>query len=569
MVRIVTVLCLALLAVATPASAQILTPITAREPLSRVISQAKTDLGGDAVVTNVLFARLSYQTIALSIDLTTGKATGWVYRAYAPSMDTSQMYVAVSLPVIGVQIVAVPLDTISQLIPGNVSTVGLVEPWVDSPAAIAGSKSGGADAFLASNPGAQLAMAAVINNPVANPLIPLGEYWVLRYEASTDTMTCLVFADSGSPLRCISSNAPRFISIPVTIARVDEPYTYDADAIGSPPPLFSLANRPDGMTIDEATGVITWTPTAQQVGVADVIVRAQNAGGSVDQPYSIQVQPGASAPRIQSTPPVEVTAGDTYMYQVIASGAPTPTFSLETAPPGMAVDAGRGVVIWVPSRAQAGVHAVVLKAVNTVGSDTQSWDVAVNAAPRLAFIPNQTAEAGRVFTMRAGADGYPAPTFALPLAPAGMTIDADSGVVSWQPATGDLGVHQVRLEARNKAGVQEQSFTITVTTPTGVDALHTLGFRIVSMHPQPLQAGLHTALALTWEQARPASMRLVVRDLLGRSVRTVDAGQRAGGMHSLLWDLHDASGAPVPAGVYHAQVEVGGRSRMLPIVIVR
>lgn len=569
MIRFVTVLSLALLAVAASASAQVLTPITAREPLARVTSQAKNDLGGDAVVTNVLFARLEYQSVALSIDLATGKATGWVYRAYAPSRDSSLMYVAVSLPLLGLQVVAVPVDTISQLIPGNVSTIGLIEPWIDSPAAIAGSKSGGAEAFLTAHPDARLALAAVVNNPVANPLIPLGEYWILRYVATADTLTCLVFADSGTPLRCVSNNAPVFVSIPVTLARAGETYTYDVDAVGTPPPLYTLVTAPTGMSIDEASGVITWIPTAQQVGSAAVVVRAANANGTSEQNFTVLVQPSASAPKIQSTPPVEVIAGETYMYQVFASGAPAPTYSLDTAPAGMTVDPGRGVVIWTPSRAQAGTHAVTLRATNAAGADTQSWDLAVLAAPRLALIPDQTAEAGRTFTLRAVAEGHPAPRFALPLAPTGMTIDADSGIVTWSPTTGDIGAHPVRLEARNKAGAQEQSFTVTVTSPTSVDAPPVADVQSITLHPQPLRTGTHDALAIAWQQLRAGSVRAIVRDLLGRTLRVLDAGLRAPGAQMLVWDVCDAHGARVVPGLYHLQLATSGGSLLLPLVVTR
>lgn len=570
MIRFVTVLSLVLLAVAASAPAQVLTPITAREPLARVTTQAKNDLGADAVVTNVLFARLEYQSVALSIDLATGKATGWVYRAYAPSRDTSLMYVAVSLPLLGLQVVAVPVDTISQLIPGNVSTIGLIEPWIDSPAAIAGSKSGGADAFLTAHPDARLALAAVVNNPVANPLIPLGEYWILRYVSTADTLTCLVFADSGTPLRCVSNNAPLFVSIPVTLARAGEPYTYDVDAVGTPPPLYALVTAPAGMGIDEATGVITWTPTTQQVGSAAVVVRAANANGTSEQNFTVLVQPSASAPKIQSTPPVEVIAGETYMYQLFASGAPAPTYSLDTAPAGMTVDPGRGVVIWTPSRAQAGTHAVTLRATNAAGADTQSWDLAVLAAPRLALIPDQTAEAGRVFTLRAVAEGHPAPRFALPLAPTGMTIDADSGIVTWTPTTGDIGiVYPVRLEARNKAGAQEQSFTVTVTSPTAIDAPPVADVQSITLHPQPLRTGTHDALAIAWRQLRAGSVRAIVRDLLGRTLRVLDAGLRSTGEQMLLWDARDAHGARVAPGVYHLQLATSGGSLLLPLVVTR
>lgn len=69
-------------------------------------------------------------------------------------------------------------------------------------------------------------------------------------------------------------SSPVISSLPVTEAQVGVEYTYDVDADGDPPPTYSLTVFPDGMTIDEVTGVITWTPTEGQDGDHDVTVRA-------------------------------------------------------------------------------------------------------------------------------------------------------------------------------------------------------------------------------------------------------------------------------------------------------
>lgn len=545
--------------------AQVLTPLSAREGLPAVESRAKTDLGTDAVITNVLFAGLEYQGMAIAMDISTGKSTGWVYRAYAPSVDSSILYIAVKLPVLGVQVVTVPLDTITRLIPGNVSTLGLVEPWVDSPEGLAGSKSGGADAFLTAHPGATLALAAVVNNPLANPVMPLGEFWFFRYIAPDDTLTCLVWADSGSPLRCTSSNMPHFVSIPVTQARVGVAYAYDADATGTPPPLFSLTVKPDGMTIDEATGAISWTPTAVQLGTNSVTIRAENANGFDLQQFVVQVQPAVSAPRIQSTPPLSVNAGEAYLYQVVASGSPAPTYTLDRGPAGMTIDA-RGNLAWMPSRAHAGVHAITVTARNAGGSDSQSWDLTVNASPRLAFIVDQTAHVDSLFVLRASADGYPAPRFALLSAPASMTVDADSGIVRWTPGSADGGPHAIRLEARNSAGVQEQSFTVTVSSATSVEGLTIADFRLLAVHPHPLVAG--TSLVVRWEQAARSDVRVAVRDLLGRDVRELGSGSTAAGSHDLVWDGHDDAGRPVAAGTYILELRSGRGVVARPLLVL-
>jgi hypothetical protein len=62
------------------------------------------------------------------------------------------------------------------------------------------------------------------------------------------------------------------------------------------------------------------------------------------------------------------------------------------------------------------------------------------------------------------ATGNPQPTFSLSSAPAGMTIDPGTGLISWSPAA--VGSYAVTVQAANAAGITSQSFSIKVVLPT-------------------------------------------------------------------------------------------------------
>ena len=71
------------------------------------------------------------------------------------------------------------------------------------------------------------------------------------------------------------ATAPEITSLPVLKAVVGAPYTYDVEATGLPPSQFSLDGTiNEGMSIDPASGVITWTPLA--AGSFMVTVRVAN-----------------------------------------------------------------------------------------------------------------------------------------------------------------------------------------------------------------------------------------------------------------------------------------------------
>ncbi len=66
----------------------------------------------------------------------------------------------------------------------------------------------------------------------------------------------------------------------------------------SPPLKFSLDVAPEGMAIDEATGLIQWTPTATQVGEHQVVVRVEIPGGLfVLQNFVVTVPPIEGGPQ--------------------------------------------------------------------------------------------------------------------------------------------------------------------------------------------------------------------------------------------------------------------------------
>jgi hypothetical protein len=95
---------------------------------------------------------------------------------------------------------------------------------------------------------------------------------------------------AGDPICVAGGNAPPVItSIPVTTGTVDVAYSYDVNASGTPAPTYSLSTFPTGMTINSSSGLISWTPSAGQVGPNSVVVVATNSEGSDDQDFIVTV----------------------------------------------------------------------------------------------------------------------------------------------------------------------------------------------------------------------------------------------------------------------------------------
>jgi len=75
--------------------------------------------------------------------------------------------------------------------------------------------------------------------------------------------------------------------------------------------------------------------------------------------------------------------------------------------------------------------------------------------------------------------------------------------------------------------------------------------------------------ALSFSLEAEAWLRLAVYDVGGRLVAELAEGRFPAGARTVAWNLSDRQGRPLPAGLYMARLENGGRTEIAKIVIVR
>jgi RHS repeat-associated protein len=149
------------------------------------------------------------------------------------------------------------------------------------------------------------------------------------------------------------NDAPVITSAPDTIATQGATYAYQAmasDADAGDTLAFSLAHAPEGMTINPATGLIAWTPTAAQSGDHPVSLSVTDtAGASDEQSFTVMVSAGNRAPRIVSIPVLEFLEQSGYSHQVAAAdpdAGDIVQFSLPRHPEGMTIVPETGLISW-------------------------------------------------------------------------------------------------------------------------------------------------------------------------------------------------------------------------------
>ncbi len=274
----------------------------------------------------------------------------------------------------------------------------------------------------------------------------------------------------------IPNTPPTIDSTPVTSVTEGAAYSYDVDASDADGDTlsYSLTAAPSGMTIDSATGLIDWIPSAAQIGSHVVVVQVSDGnGGLTNQSFSVTVNPiPNTAPSIDSTPVTTATEGSAYSYDVNASDTDgdTLTYSLTTAPAGMSIDSASGLISWTPTAAQVGSQSVSVQVDDgNGGSASQSFSIAVDAIPNtppsIDSTPVTTVTEGSAYSYdvnASDADGDSL-SYSLVTAPSGMLINNITGLVSWTPTTAQIGAHPVSIEVDDgNGGTASQSFTLTV-----------------------------------------------------------------------------------------------------------
>ena len=268
---------------------------------------------------------------------------------------------------------------------------------------------------------------------------------------------------------------------------------------------YTIENGPTGMAINGSTGLITWTPTESQgPGSVTVTVRVTDNGSpalSGTTSVTVQVNEVNSAPTLATVSNQTIAEGSTLTVTAVAIDPDLPantlTFSLgPNAPAGAAIHPATGVLTWTPTEAQGPSTNPMTILVTDNGasplSASQTFTVTVtevNLAPTLAPVAGQTVAEGSLLTVNLVASDADVPPGALTFslgtgAPAGVSINATSGVLTWTPTEAQgPGASLITVTVTDDGSPRlsaSQSFQITVTEVNAAPVLEAIGDQTVA-----------------------------------------------------------------------------------------
>ena len=285
----------------------------------------------------------------------------------------------------------------------------------------------------------------------------------------------------------VSNETPVIVSQPLTQVFIDQPYAYDVNALdpNDDDMTYSLTVFPGSMTIDSVTGLITWNPTAADLGVATITVRAEDPDAHFDeQTFDLLVEEPAPniAPEFITTPILEAFVGQAYLYLPEFNDADGDNVQLilETVPVGFVQSFTSQLLVWTPSVEQLGLNEVVLIANDGNGGETrQVFTINVlqpggvdNNPPIITGEPVLTAFVGTEYQYAFEArepDGDQMsfsgvwPEGARVFFRAEVNADHTDGFLTWTPTQNQIGQHQILLRVLDEFNAEvDQQFTINV-----------------------------------------------------------------------------------------------------------
>ncbi|MDH5199087.1 MAG: putative Ig domain-containing protein, partial [Gemmatimonadota bacterium] len=258
-----------------------------------------------------------------------------------------------------------------------------------------------------------------------------------------------------------------------------ETFLYAAHAVDpdGQPLIYHLLTRPEGMTVDPQSGVVSWDVPAGSLAQTPVVLQAFDSRGALAlQRFVLSVAGGNRPPSFFGVPAeVQGTEGKPIEFSVgvVDPDLDRVTVWADNLPAGASFDPQTRLFRWQPGYDAAGTYPDVrfLAADAASQVDTSmTLRIAEGRAPLTLLEPaDQTVQEGeriRFYLQAEGEAGAPL-AFSSELLPWGATLHPDTGLFEWTPRYTQAGVYDVPFALSDGAASVAVTARLTVTNANG------------------------------------------------------------------------------------------------------
>ena len=271
-------------------------------------------------------------------------------------------------------------------------------------------------------------------------------------------------------------SGPTATAIANQTAYEGKPLSFDVSSYFAAPAagntLTFSGSMPAGLMIDAHTGVISGVPTDSDFGNHLVTVTATDAHGvAISETVRLQVDdsgPTATAIANQIAYEGKAFSLDVSSHFAAPAAGDSLTFS-GTMPAGLKIDPHTGIISGVPTDNDFGNNTITVTATDAHGKAiSETFQLQVDdSGPTATAIANQSAFEGKAFSLNVSSH------FAAPAAgdtltfsgsmPAGLSLNAHTGVISGVPTDSDFGNNTITVTATDAHGKAiSESFQLQV-----------------------------------------------------------------------------------------------------------
>jgi hypothetical protein len=296
--------------------------------------------------------------------------------------------------------------------------------------------------------------------------------------------------------------SPTIATVSLTAGTRTHAYSLRLLANGNPAGTWSVDQLPAGLTLNATTGVISGTPTAiGDTAVAINFTQASTGLPAAQRTIGLHIANGP-IPVITTSALPNGTRISPYSFTLAASGGPG-TWTASPLPTGLSLNSSSGAITGTPTDLQTVNVTIGFDGGGQLASSvTLSLQVVQAAAP---VISTSTLPAGIIgvagYSTTLTAAGNPVGTWTASPLPAGLSLDAATGIISGTPtASGTTAV--VIGFTQTTTGVAAVPKTINlvvaavISTVSLPDGTRTLAYPSTTVHAVGDPAGAWTATNL-------------------------------------------------------------------------